>query len=168
MSRSKSWLPILLLLAVFAVVVSRPAGAQTGALHARSSQAANALRPAAIRQKFTCLEDAFTMCLVGGRFEVVATFDTGRGESGSAEMVRLTDDSGYMWFFNSTNIEVVLKVLNACALNDEYWVFAGGLTNVHVLITVTDSITGAFVQYANPFDTTFQPIQDTSALAVCP
>ena len=165
---SKSWLPIMAL-AAFAALVSHPAGAQTGALHARSSQAAAKIaRPAAIRQKFTCLEDAFTMCLNGGRFEVVATFDTGRGDSGSAEMVRLTDDSGYMWFFNSTNIEVVIKVLNACALNNEYWVFAGGLTNVHVMITVTDSITGAFVQYVNPFDTTFQPIQDTSALAVCP
>jgi hypothetical protein len=164
---SKSWLPIVIL-AAFVASVSQPAGAQTGALHARGPQAANVLRPAAIRQSFTCVSDAFTMCLNGGRFEVVATFDTGQGQSGSAEMVRLTDDSGYMWFFNSTNIEVVIKVLNACALNNAYWVFAGGLTNVQVLITVTDSITGAFVQYQNPLNTTYQPIQDTNALDVCP
>src|SRR5260370_36309549 len=115
---SKSWLPIMAL-AAFAALVSHPAGAQTGALHARSSQAAaKVARPAAIRQKFTCVEDAFTMCLNGGRFEVVATFDTGRGESGSAEMGRLTDDSGCLWVFNSGHIEVVRKVLSACALND--------------------------------------------------
>src|SRR5260370_16832697 len=147
---SKSWLPIMAL-AAFAALVSHPAGAQTGALHARSSQAAAKIaRPAAIRQKFTCFEDAFTMCLNGGRFEVVASFDTGRGESGSAEMVRLTDDSGYMWFFNSTNIEVVIKVLNACALNNEYWVFAGGLTNVHLFITPTPSLTRPLLPSLNP------------------
>jgi hypothetical protein len=163
---SKSWPSVLVLAAcVFFSFVSQPAGAQS--LRPLTRVVAHS-RPAAIRQSFTCVEDAFTMCLNGHRFEVVATFDTNQGQSGSAETVRLTDDSGYMWFFNATNIEVVIKVLNACALNNEYWVFAGGLTNVHVLITVTDSITGAAVQYENPQNTTYQPIQDTNALDVCP
>jgi hypothetical protein len=120
------------------------------------------------RPAFTCVEDAFTMCLNGGRFEVVASFDTTQGQSGAAEMVRLTDDSGYMWFFTSSNIEAVIKVLNGCGLNSAYWVFAGGLTDVHTLITVTDSVTGISVTYENPQKTAFQPIQDTDALAVCP
>jgi hypothetical protein len=164
---SKSWLPALAL-AAFVAFVPQAAGAQTGALRLQAPRAARVLRPAAVRQSFTCIEDAFTMCLNGGRFEVVATFDDGRGHSGNAEMVRLTDASGYMWFFNSTNIEVVIKVLNGCALNSEYWVFIAGLTNVNVVITVTDSITLASVQYVNPPNTTFQAIQDTSALDVCP
>ncbi|MBV8200819.1 MAG: hypothetical protein JOZ15_09375 [Acidobacteria bacterium] len=147
----------------------RPAatGPQQGAAGARS-HGAKSWRPAATRQSFTCVEDAFTMCLNGGRFEVVATFDTNQGQSGSAEMVRLTDDSGYMWFFQSSNIEAVLKVLNGCGIDSAYWVFAGGLTNVHVLITVTDSITGTAATFENPQQTAFQPIQDTDALEVCP
>jgi len=161
---SRAWLPILALTALVALGAG-PAEAQTKAAR---PLARKALRPAATRQSFTCVEDAFTMCLNGGRFEVVASFDTTQGLSGDAEMVRLTDDSGYMWFFASSNIEAVLKVLNGCGLNNEYWVFAGGLTNVHVVITVTDSITGASARYENPQDTAFQPIQDTSALAVCP
>ena len=163
---SKSWLPFLVL-AAFVAFVPPPAGAQTGAARPPALPAAH-LRPAAVRQSFTCVEDAFTMCLNGGRFEVVATFDTGKGQSGSAETVKLTDASGYMWFFNSTNIEVVIKVLNACALNSEYWVFIAGLTNVNVVITVTDSITGVSAQYVNPPNTTFEAIQDTNALDVCP
>jgi type II secretory pathway pseudopilin PulG len=144
-------------------VASLQQAAASAGLHA-----ARSVRPAATRQSFTCTEDAFTMCLSGGRFEVVAHFDTPQGQSGAAWQVRLTDDSGYMWFFSSSNIEVVAKVLNGCGLDNAYWFFAGGLTNVHVLITVTDSITGAAVTYENLQNTAFQPIQDTDALEVCP
>lgn len=175
---SRAWLSILSVSALVALgtrpaetqahAVQPPAASlQPGAAIART-HAARSFRPSATRPSFTCVEDAFTMCLNGGRFEVIATFDTTQGQSGSAEMVRLTDDSGYMWFFASSNIEAVVKVLNGCGLNSAYWFFAGGLTNVHVLITVTDSITGASVSYENPQNTAFQPIQDTDALEVCP
>jgi hypothetical protein len=178
---SRAWLLILTASALIALG-TRPAETQAQAVQppparlqpdaasgrSHSPTAARSFRPAVTRPSFTCVEDAFTMCLNNHRFEVVATFDTSQGQSGSAEMVRLTDDSGYMWFFASSNIEAVVKVLNGCGLNNEYWFFAGGLTNVHVVITVTDSVTGASVSYENPQNTAFQPIQDTSALDVCP
>jgi hypothetical protein len=154
--------------ALFVIAVALMAQAASASPSLRTMKSPRRATPAATTASFTCVEDAFTMCLYGGRFEVVATFDAPTGQSGNAEMVRLTDDSGYMWFFTSSNIEVVAKVLNGCVLNTEYWFFAGGLTNVHVLITVTDSITGASVQYENLQNTAFRPIQDTSALDVCP
>jgi len=64
--------------------------------------------------------------------------------------------------------EMVVKVLNACALNSRYWTFAGGLTDVNVILTVTDTQTGAIQTYTNPQGTPFQPIQDTNAFATCP
>ena len=36
------------------------------------------------------------------------------------------------WFFQAENVEAVVKVLNGCGINDRYWVFAGGLTDVKV------------------------------------
>ena len=61
------------------------------------------------------------------------------------------------------------KVLDGCAINGSYWVFAAGLTNVGVQIFVTDLQTGTQGQgYANDFGTAFPPIQDTSALHTCP
>lgn len=48
------------------------------------------------------------------------------------------------------------------------WVFAGGLTNVKVDLTITDMANGASKVYHNPQGTAFQPIQDTSAFATCP
>ena len=53
--------------------------------------------------------------------------------------MKLTDDSGYLWFFDADNIELIVKVLDGCGVNNRYWVFAGGLTNVEVDIIVTDT-----------------------------
>lgn len=118
-----------------------------------------------------CLEDGATLCLAGDRFEVRATFDPPNDADDlfdPAQAVTLTPDTGYFWFFDQANVEVVVKVLNACAVNQRIWVFAGGLTDVAVEITVRDADTGAVVVYANPQSTPFQPIQDTGAFATCP
>lgn len=115
----------------------------------------------------TCTPTAKAMCLGGGRFKVEATYATSSA-SGQADAVRLTDDTGYLWFFSSTNVETVIKVLNACPVNNRFWVFAGGLTDQRVDLKVTDTKTGAVRTYINPIGTPFQPIQDTSAFATCP
>lgn len=122
-----------------------------------------------IRAQFTqdttsCAPSATSLCLNNGRFRVDATYLTGAGQSGAAQVVKLTDQSGYLWFFSSENVEAVVKVLDACALNNKFWVFAGGLTNVQVTLTVTDTETGNAKTYTNPQGKAFQPIQDTSAL----
>lgn len=117
---------------------------------------------------FDCTQNATTMCLNNGRFQVRATFQTSGGDSGSAQAVRLTEDSGYFTFFTASNVELIVKVLNGCSLNNRYWVFAAGLTNVQVTITVTDTKTGTVKTYNNPLNRAFPPIQDTSAFATCP
>ena len=64
---------------------------------------------------------------------------------------------------------MVIKALNACALSPgRYWIFAGGLTNVRVVMTVTDTQTGVVKTYVNPQGTPFQVILDTDAFATCP
>jgi hypothetical protein len=114
-----------------------------------------------------CTPNATTLCLNGGRFRVNVAWATNSGGSGAGQGVALTTDSGYFWFFNSANIELVVKVLDACAVNDHFWVFAGGLTNVDVVMTITDTETGAQRSYTNPLGTAFAPLQDTSAFD-CP
>ena len=106
--------------------------------------------------------------LVGGRFTVEAQWTRPDGSTGAAQGVSLTDNTGYLWFFRAENVEMVLKVLDACSSNDHFWVFAGGLTNVEVDIEVTDTETGARRKYRNPPGSAFQPIQDTEAFATCP
>jgi hypothetical protein len=108
------------------------------------------------------------LCLAGSRFRVEATWTTPNGDSDAGRAVSLTSDTGYFWFFSNTNVEMMVKVLDGCALNNRYWVFAGGLTNTRVRLTVTDTRTGAVKTYNNPQGVPFQPIQDTGAFAACP
>jgi len=115
-----------------------------------------------------CTQTATALCLNDNRFRVQATFDAGHGNSGTAQVGQLTSDTGYLWFFSASNVEAIIKVLNGCALSSTYWVFAGGLTNVEVTITVTDTLTGLSHQYVSPAQTTFEPIQDTSTFKTCP
>ena len=57
---------------------------------------------------------------------------------------------------------------DGCGLGGHYWFFAGGLTNVKVVITVTDTQTGATRTYNNPQGQAFLPLQDTAAFSTCP
>ena len=114
----------------------------------------------------SCVENDNTICLSKNRFRVSATFQTGN-TSGTAGAVRLTGDTGYFWFFSNTNVELVLKVLDACGFNNRFWVFAGGLTDVQTTITITDTQTGATKQYTSTGGIAFVPLQDTDAFATC-
>ena len=114
-----------------------------------------------------CVPGDTRLCLNGGRFQVEAQW-TANGSSGAAHAVPMTSDTGYFWFFADTNVEMVIKVLNACGFNQRYWVYAGGLTSVKVHLTVTDTQTGVVKTYDNPQGTPFRPIQDSSAFATCP
>ena len=127
------------------------------------------LRADIIEDQGACQEDATTMCLNDGRFRVTVDWQRRNGANGQGQAVRLTGDTGYFWFFNAANVEMVIKVLDACtAPAPRFWVFAGGLTNVEVDIRVEDTESGEVRTYSNPQGTPFQPIQDTDAFATCP
>jgi hypothetical protein len=105
------------------------------------------------------------LLLQDGRFRVTARWRRSSGQSGPGTGVPLTDDSGAFWFFRPSNLEVLLKVLDGCAVNGHFWVLASGLTNVEVELRVEDLATGVVRSYLNPLDQAFEPIQDTGALA---
>jgi ELWxxDGT repeat protein len=90
-----------------------------------------------------------SLCL-GGRFRVEADWSTSAALSGPGHAVALTADTGYFWFFDPSNVEVLLKVLDGQGVNGHYWVFYGALSNVEYSLTVTDTLTGASRRYANP------------------
>jgi CSLREA domain-containing protein len=113
-----------------------------------------------------CAPGGTTLCLSGNRFLVTASWKTTAGLTGSAQGVELTPDSGYFWFFDPSNVELTLKVLNAC--NNKFWVFLSGLTNVEVTVTVTDTKTGTVKIYTNPQGQSFKTVLDTSAFGTCP
>ena len=90
-----------------------------------------------------------SLALQNGRFDVRIQWTTESGETGpgSAALER-TVDSGLFWFFEPSNWEMLVKVLDGCTLNDHYWVLAGSATTLGFEITVTDTQAGATRRYA--------------------
>ncbi|HVS13409.1 MAG TPA: Calx-beta domain-containing protein [Thermoanaerobaculia bacterium] len=115
-----------------------------------------------------CFDDETTLCASDdARFRVLVEWQDFAGNEGEGQAVPLTGDSGYFWFFGADNVELLVKVLDGCAINDRVWVFAGGLTNVEVNLRVDDTAAGITVSYFNSLGRSFQPILDADAFATC-
>lgn len=108
--------------------------------------------------------DPFELCLHGGRIRMrIDWFDPRAAHSGSAVAVPLSNESGWFWFFRPDNAEAVVKVIYGWPVNDYYWVFFGGLTDLDLTITVQDVIAGTGKTYHNP-PFTLNSFADTAAL----
>ena len=118
---------------------------------------------------FTCRPDQETMCLQGGQFQAKVTRLNDAGQTVAAQVVArsLSDDSGYLWFFNEANIELTVKVLNGCAINNRFWVFFAATTNVQAQLTVIDTRNGQQRVYFNPGGPIPRPLEDEQAFATC-
>lgn len=118
-----------------------------------------------------CVPSATALCLNQGRFQVQVAWHTA-DQNGVATAVPIESapDSGLFYFFGSSNIEMLVKVLNACvpALGNKYWVFFAATTNVEFTMTVTDTQNGVARTYHNPLGMAALPVQDTNAFATCP
>ncbi|HET9225945.1 MAG TPA: hypothetical protein VFR31_04720, partial [Thermoanaerobaculia bacterium] len=97
-----------------------------------------------------CEPSETRLCLQGGRFAVEARWTDFQGNQGVGKAVSLSGDTGYFWFFDQANVEVVLKVLDGRGLNNRFWVFYGALSSVDYTLTVTDTQTGQVRTYHNP------------------
>lgn len=98
--------------------------------------------------------DSSLLCLVGGRFQIHVdwidqhnAFATGVGHS--VRSAATADTTGFFWFFNQDNIELLVKMLDGGVVNGYYWLFYGGLSNVEYEITVVDTVTGLSKSYRN-------------------
>ncbi|HVT16614.1 MAG TPA: Calx-beta domain-containing protein [Thermoanaerobaculia bacterium] len=118
-----------------------------------------------------CIADANTLCLgAGGRFKATVAWATADGKSGMGTVISLPSnpDSGLFYFFGPNNIEMLIKVLNACVPFNGYWVFFAATTNVQITVTVVDTKSGQTRVYFNQVNQAALPVQDTGAFATCP
>jgi plastocyanin len=117
-----------------------------------------------------CVPSATTLCLGGTRFTVQAKFrhDGGNGDA-LAVPVPSAPDSGLFTFFGASNLELLVKALDACVdPYDRYWVFLAATTNVEVMVTVRDTSNGRTWAWFNPLGRPAPPVQDTEAFDTCP
>jgi streptogramin lyase len=101
-----------------------------------------------------CVPAATSLCLAANRFQVQVSWRAvHQGTSGVGQAVAITSDTGYFWFFQPTNVELIVKILDARSFSGKFWVFYGALSNVEYTITVTDTETQNGKLYFNPQDT---------------
>ncbi len=93
------------------------------------------------------------LCLNGNRFRAEVSWRTPSGAEGTGTPIPLTGDTGAFWFFQPSNYELAVKVLDGRGVNGHFWVFFGSLTNVEFDLTVTDMATGEQRTYHNPAGT---------------
>jgi hypothetical protein len=112
----------------------------------------------------TCVPTPLSLCLLGGRFQVDVTWTDQHsgGVQGVGTALPGTDQTGYFWFFSAANTELVVKMVDGRTLNNHFWVFRGGLSDVDYTIRVTDTATGAVRTYRN-LPNTLTSGADTSA-----
>ncbi len=120
----------------------------------------------AVEQTAACIPEPTALCLNQNRFRVTAHWETAQDE-GDGQAVGLTAETGYFWFFSPANVELIVKVLDACSFNGRFWVFSTGLTDVGVELQVVDTKTGQSKLYTNPRGTPYPPKLDTAAFATC-
>jgi hypothetical protein len=123
----------------------------------------------------SCIPNATTLCIDDQpgdqRFKVTVDYHTqsGGGLAGSATAIPLSSldilRGGIFWFVSADNPEMLVKVLNGCTINGNYWVFTAAGTNLGLSITVTDTQNGRQKIYENQDGVPAIPIQDTQAFS---
>ncbi|MFY9825208.1 MAG: right-handed parallel beta-helix repeat-containing protein [Thermoanaerobaculia bacterium] len=101
------------------------------------------------------------LCVAGNRFRAQVTWKAGN-LGGAAQAVSLSADTGYFWFTDPANVELMVKVLDGRTLNGSFWVFYGALSNLEYTLTITDTVTGKMKIYTNPSGQ-FASVGDTTA-----
>ena len=112
----------------------------------------------------SCEPDAETICLQDSRYQVRGTWRSPEGDFRPAYAAGVgTNDTGLFSFHGTDNWEVLVKVLDGCAINGKDWVFAASATTLGFDIEVTDTLTGAVREYGNEPGLPAAAVTDTNA-----
>jgi hypothetical protein len=103
----------------------------------------------------TCTSNSTTLCLFSNRFQVTAQYNTygSPGTYSNATTATFSDNTGFFQTVTAGNVDVVVKMVNFCSLNNTWSVYIGGTTDLGVRLTITDMNTGNVYPATNPLGT---------------
>ena len=117
-----------------------------------------------------CVADATTLCLgEDGRFQVRVTWGDFNGNVGDGIAIDIgRHDSGLFYFFSESNVEMLIKVLDACRRpSNKFWVLFAATTNVEFRVEVNDLVAGVGKVYTNALGKPAVAEIDTRAFDTC-
>jgi hypothetical protein len=107
-----------------------------------------------------------TSLLLTGRFEVKTRWTDFAGVEGDALTAPLrSESSGIFYFFSPDNWEMLVKVLDGCAINNHYWVLAAATTDVGYRMTVRETNSTRSKTYQNPVGRAAPALLDLQAFS---
>ena len=116
-----------------------------------------------------CAPGGTVLCFAGNRFTAEADWTVpsqgggpGLAVSGQSEV------SGIFYFFAPENWELLVKVLDGCAINGHYWVFLAPATTAGWEVRLEDTLRGEMWVRSSTYGDHPDPILDTRAFATCP
>ena len=111
------------------------------------------------------------LCLQG-RFQITTKWRTnptpGTRTDGDGHVVIAGPNSGIFWFFSSDNWEVMVKAINACGLNNRYWIYSAATTDQFYRMEIFDFKGLRSKIYFNYPGAPAPALTDSSAFATCP
>ncbi|MCP4659428.1 MAG: DUF11 domain-containing protein [bacterium] len=100
----------------------------------------------------TVVGTAEVLELVEGRFAVRVEYRNQHGinDTGAGQAIPFSENTGFFYFFDPSNVELIVKVLDGGAINGHFWFFYGALTDLVYEVLVRDRLTGWERRYYNP------------------
>ncbi|HEY4897533.1 MAG TPA: hypothetical protein VII01_15775 [Solirubrobacteraceae bacterium] len=99
----------------------------------------------------SCTEDAYTMCLVNGRYRVTGRWKNQYAGGAMATLfkAKLTDTTGAFWIADSNTYEYLIR-FNTATNNGRAWVSIPTFTDVEFWVAVTDTVNGQAKEFHSP------------------
>jgi hypothetical protein len=96
----------------------------------------------------SCVEDAYTMCLVNGRYKVTSHWKNqyAGGATANLAKAKLTDATGAFWFADANTYEYMIR-FNTATDNGRAWIAIPMFTDVEFWVAVTDTVNGQYKEY---------------------
>lgn len=96
----------------------------------------------------SCVENATTMCLAGGRYRVTCRWKNryAGGAEATLSKAKLTDATGAFWLFSATAYENMIRISTATP-NGRAWIAIPTFTDVEFWIKVVDTVNGQSKEY---------------------
>lgn len=112
----------------------------------------------------SCVSDEWTRCLRDSRYAVTVEWWASDGQRHAGRVVHAgTNESGLLYFFDRANWELLVKVLDGCAINGHIWVYGASATTLGYTLRVTDTVTGQTRDYRNEQGQPASAIADAGA-----
>ena len=145
-----------------------PLGGEPGEYESASVARMNAPYFAARFSAHTDCEPTSVQITFDHGYEVRACFlntsEDGRAvESDAFDYGLDSEESGLLYFFDRDNAEVLIKVLDACAVNGHRWVFVAPVTDLGLKLEVHEVRSGELWVYRNTAGKTAEAKSDTAA-----